>query len=72
MGDSTTRFHPERAISDVREFTERHREMRALYRDYRDVADVINPDMDDAKVGIRDSLPSLKVQSGKTIYIRAA
>jgi hypothetical protein len=55
-----------RAIAYVREFTERHREMRTLYRDYRDVADVVNPDTDDAKVGIRGSLPPLKVQSGKT------
>jgi hypothetical protein len=55
-----------RAIAYVREFTDRHREMRTLYRDYRDIADVVNPDMDDSKVVIRDSLPPLKVQSGKT------
>jgi hypothetical protein len=45
MGDSTAHFHscplPERETSDAREFTKQHREMRTLYRDYRDVADIV-------------------------------
>jgi hypothetical protein len=46
---------PEASDPDVREFTERHREMRTLYRDYRDIADVVNQDMDDSKVDSSES-----------------
>jgi hypothetical protein len=46
---------PERAISDVREFTERHREMRTLYRDYRDIVDGVNPDAEDPEIDTSES-----------------
>jgi hypothetical protein len=46
---------PERAISDVREFTERRREMRTLYRDYRDIVDGVNPDAEDPEIDTSES-----------------